>query len=473
MAVNKVEINGEPVIDLTEDSVSSDTLLEGYTAHDSSGEVITGTLNEVPMATSAKKVENALTFTGAVDAVYDGSSPVSVSIPTGGAGDSGAYVSKTGDTMTGNLTINAGDTSYIDLMSKSDASKFRAYINGPNIGLQYIKNGASPVSFLYHDKSTDKTRLVGNADTATKLASPVAINGVSFDGSQGITVTDSTKLPLTGGTLTGFVNSSYSAPVFGLHNTDLNNDLRLQIGANGNAGLIYREDSSTSDWKWLLMRSGTDDHTVYVYGRSDSTLKLANAKNINGVSFDGTRDITIADSTKLPLSGGTITGPLLISRGDWSQLQMDGSNGSRAILETNGSTLRMDMRNGTDSNNRRFLQLENPNSNSSIASALRFAEVIGGTSSYYRVFGQHNLEIQQGSVSITPVGSGMVTTSHLTFPKAFSGTPNVMVTPRSSVVGESVIGWGCGNPTNTGVDLYVTRTNTVNTILNWLAIYVV
>jgi len=37
---------------------------------------------------------------------------------------------------------------------------------------------------------------------------------------------------------------------------------------------------------------------------------LANTRNINGVAFNGSTNITIADSTKLPLAGGTLTGTL-------------------------------------------------------------------------------------------------------------------------------------------------------------------
>jgi hypothetical protein len=42
MAVNKVVYEGEPLIDLTSDSVTEDTLLEGATAHDKSGRQISG-----------------------------------------------------------------------------------------------------------------------------------------------------------------------------------------------------------------------------------------------------------------------------------------------------------------------------------------------------------------------------------------------------------------------------------------------
>ena len=45
MAVNKVEYGDTVLLDLTNDTVSGDTLLEGVTAHDASGEVVEGTVN--------------------------------------------------------------------------------------------------------------------------------------------------------------------------------------------------------------------------------------------------------------------------------------------------------------------------------------------------------------------------------------------------------------------------------------------
>ena len=44
-----------------------------------------------------------------------------------------------------------------------------------------------------------------------------------------------------------------------------------------------------------------------------SAAKLTTPRSINGVSFDGTEDITVADGTKLPLAGGTLTGDLAMS----------------------------------------------------------------------------------------------------------------------------------------------------------------
>ena len=47
MAVNKVEANGETLIDLTNDTVTADTLVEGRTAHLANGEQVTGTFTPV------------------------------------------------------------------------------------------------------------------------------------------------------------------------------------------------------------------------------------------------------------------------------------------------------------------------------------------------------------------------------------------------------------------------------------------
>ena len=49
MAVNKVEINGEVKLDLTQDTVSADTLLQGATAHDAAGNLVEGKVVTTPV----------------------------------------------------------------------------------------------------------------------------------------------------------------------------------------------------------------------------------------------------------------------------------------------------------------------------------------------------------------------------------------------------------------------------------------
>lgn len=53
--------------------------------------------------------------------------------------------------------------------------------------------------------------------------------------------------------------------------------------------------------------------TAALSGNASTATALQTARTINGVSFNGTANITVADSTKLPLSGGTLTGLLNVT----------------------------------------------------------------------------------------------------------------------------------------------------------------
>lgn len=77
--------------------------------------------------------------------------------------------------------------------------------------------------------------------------------------------------------------------------------------------------------------------------------------------------------------------------------------------------------------------------------------------------------IQYGRVSINPVAN-KPTMEHVQFPKTFAGQPCVVVTPVTSVPGTNILWAGATNNTSAGFDAYITRTNTTETILAWIAI---
>lgn len=142
----------------------------------------------------------------------------------------------------------------------------------------------------------------GNAASATKLQTARTINGVSFNGTANITIADSTKLPLAGGTMTGTITSRAITP-----------------SANNTYAL------GTSSYKWSSVYATTfygalsGNVTGNVSGSSGSctgnaatATRLQTARTINGVSFNGSANITVYDSTKLPLAGGTMTGNITI-----------------------------------------------------------------------------------------------------------------------------------------------------------------
>lgn len=68
MAINKVEYGGNTLIDLTSDSVTSESLLSGVTAHDKSGNPITGTFDSDKYLEKTGDASNTtVTFTQATN----------------------------------------------------------------------------------------------------------------------------------------------------------------------------------------------------------------------------------------------------------------------------------------------------------------------------------------------------------------------------------------------------------------------
>jgi hypothetical protein len=147
--------------------------------------------------------------------------------------------------------------------------------------------------------------LTGNASTATVLQTARTINGVSFNGSANITVADSTKLPLTGGTLTG--NLDVNADINGVNN--------IYLATN-----LYHEG---------------DTDTYLTFGTNTITLATG-----------GSAEITV-DTTGVRL-GDTGNGYFQPVSGNYGSIQIDGgahgayegySIGGRAVfMHDNGST---------------------------------------------------------------------------------------------------------------------------------------
>lgn len=137
-------------------------------------------------------------------------------------------VSSIATTKLGYLTdVTANIQGQID--GKADkATTLAGYgITDAKIASGVITLGSDTITPLTSSSSLDASNLTGtasvnttgNAATATKLATPVTINGVSFDGSANITVADSTKVAKAGGTMTGDLTISSTSPNLFLQNT--------------------------------------------------------------------------------------------------------------------------------------------------------------------------------------------------------------------------------------------------------------
>ena len=150
----------------------------------------------------------------------------------------------------------------------------------------------------------DQTTVSGNAGTSTKLSASKNINGVAFDGSTDITVTADAA------TLTGTA----------LNSTVLGSSL-TSVGTLGNLTV-------------------TNPIVGSVTGNAGTSTKLSASKNINGVAFDGSADITVAATAE------TLTGIVAIANGGTGATTLTANN----VLLGNGTSALQAIAPGTNGN---------------------------------------------------------------------------------------------------------------------------
>ena len=192
-----------------------------------------------------------------------------------------------------------GDGSYYGFLDGNWAGwDIQKAINGAfkvdeGSGLQRVFNDA------YHPNADKWT----TARTLT-LAGDVT-GSVSWDGSANVTLTATVaddSHDLTWANIDGETANSVNSWGGLRHQT---NDGYIDFGpANSSHAHIYTDRPNFYFNTELLVNNQQVFHTGY-HPNADI---LTTARTINGVSFNGSANITIADSTKLPLAGGTMTG---------------------------------------------------------------------------------------------------------------------------------------------------------------------
>lgn len=87
-----------------------------------------------------------------------------------------------------------------------------------------------------------------------------------------------------------------------------------------------------------------------------------------------------------------------------------------------------------------------------------------------KVWTANNLILEIGSVLISPVAD-TPTAVTVTFSSKFPTPPIVLTTTATTVIGKTVLGHTSANITNTTADIYITRTNSTNTRVQYIAIW--
>ncbi|EBM3291123.1 phage tail protein, partial [Salmonella enterica] len=163
--------------------------------------------------------------------------------------------------------------------------------------------------------------LTGNADTATKLKTARNINGVRFDGSADININTlvsrgrvtalaSNAQGTSGIQLYEAYNNGYPSPygnVLHLKGATAAGEGELFIGWSGTSGdhapvhIRSRRDTDSANWsEWAQVYTSKDSVPgVNAKGNQDTSgnaataTKLQTARTINGVSFDGSKNIEL------------------------------------------------------------------------------------------------------------------------------------------------------------------------------------
>ena len=262
----------------------------------------------------------------------------SISVSNGTAAGSGGTVnfgvSPTGETVQARIgTDNLGGLFYNT--STNQPHVFRV---GTNNNVFAIRDGNTKVAFssnnnLFATVTYDGVaKWLGNANTATKLQTARTINGVSFDGTANITIADSTKLPIAGGTMTGdltlkgnptadlmaatkkYVDDSVASAgggdVLAAGNNSFTGANTFQNLVTMVGGVVFTSGTTTLAWKNATQIVATINASTYT-GNSATATKLATARTITANlasstagSFDGSANITVGVTGTLPIANG-------------------------------------------------------------------------------------------------------------------------------------------------------------------------
>ncbi|MGN6774789.1 SGNH/GDSL hydrolase family protein [Rhizobium sp.] len=152
--------------------------------------------------------------------------------------------------------------------------------------------------------ASSKLDATATAAAATKLATARTINGVAFDGTANITIADNTKEPtIAAGTTSQYWRGDKSWQDFA---TDVRGAVLTGLSTATNTAISATDSVLAAFGKIQAQITGLSTSKLDTTATAAAATKLATARTINGVAFDGTVNITVSDSTKEPtIAAGT------------------------------------------------------------------------------------------------------------------------------------------------------------------------
>lgn len=226
-------------------------------------------------------------------------------------------------------TIANLPTSYNDATPRGGVLSVLIGFNAPRTSLIQIYRtyGSSYVvsrtyqRCFYHENSswtawreiacTDEVGLLNQANTYTALNAFRANLAVSNGTTAGSSGSISFGISPADETVQARIGTNNLGGLF--YHASTNQPHVFRVGTNNNVFVIRADDTKVAfSSNNNFFATVTYDGVAKWLGNANTAKKLETARTINGVSFDGTANITIADSTKLPIAGGTMTGDLTL-----------------------------------------------------------------------------------------------------------------------------------------------------------------
>lgn len=242
---------------------------------------------------------------------------VSNGVASGTAGAIYLGISPTGETVQARLSVDTLG----GLFYNTSTNQPHVFRIGNNLNSFVIRDNGTMMTFSNNNNPFAKVidasgvaKWLGNANTATKLATARTINGVPFDGTQNITIEagQGEFLPLTGGTVTGPIYLPSAAPT-----TDTQAVTKKyvddSVAGAGGGDVTAAGNNNFTGVNTFNNSTNFKNYIAVAFGEGSSALGAINLGRMSGSTVQGA-SLTGVSTGQLNLTAGTGKNVVLQSR---------------------------------------------------------------------------------------------------------------------------------------------------------------